>query len=325
MHSIGKDQSETIRAQKTILWAGIIILLIKAGAWLITGSNAILSDALESVINVLAAGLALFSLSYSARPADSNHPYGHGKIEFVTSGIEGGLILATGLIIIAKAIYNLIHPIELQSLELGTYISGGAGMINYLLAMYLLRVGKKTNSIVLRAESAHLKSDAYSSAGLILGLMVILLTDWVWMDNLIAIAFGLLIIVSGFKIIKESLSGIMDEADATQIEQVVGIIKNNRRENWIDLHDFRLMRFGNEIHIDAHMRLPHFLSFQEAHEENVILERIVQNEMGAQVEFFIHSDPCKMVECTWCIHTNCPSRKYVHDPDLGFIHLDKGK
>jgi cation diffusion facilitator family transporter len=314
---------ESIRAQKWILWAGIAILLIKFGAWYITGSNAILSDTLESVINVLAAGLALYSLNYAAQPADADHPYGHGKVEYVTSGIEGGLILAAGVMIIGKGVYNLIFPLELESMELGTYLSGGAGMVNYLLAYYLVRVAKSSKSIVLRAEAAHLRSDAYSSFAMILGLIVLILTGWTWLDNVIAMAFGILIISSGIKLIRESLAGIMDEADEELLQELESVLRKNRRENWIDLHDVRIMRNGNDIHVDGHMTLPYFLSFEQAHQENQEMQNRVRSAFAAHTEFFIHFDPCHKKECSWCIHSKCSERTESHREDRHFLRRDK--
>jgi len=315
---------DSIRAQRYILWAGIVILLIKFAAWYITGSNAILSDALESIINVMAAVMALYSLHYASRPPDANHPYGHGKVEYVTSGIEGGLILSAGALIIGKSIYNLVNPLQLESIELGTYISGAAGMVNYLLAFYLMRVAKRTKSIVLKAESAHLRSDAYSSLGMIIGLVLLILTGWLWLDNVIAMIFGGVIILSGIKLIREALSGIMDEADEGLLLQLEEVLRDNRRENWIDIHDVRIMRNGNDIHIDGHLTLPYFLSFQEAHEENVLMQLAVRNAFPAESEFFIHFDPCHMTECSWCIHKTCGSRTEAFQEDRNFLQRDLG-
>jgi cation diffusion facilitator family transporter len=168
-----------IRIQTLILIAGIIILAGKFSAWIITDSNAILTDALESIINVVAGAFALYSLFLTSKPRDEDHPYGHGKIEFLSSGFEGGLILIAGLVMTAKACYNFFKPIPIDSLDYGIIIIIVTGLVNYLLGTFLQKRGKRDKSIIMIASGQHLMSDAWSTLGLIIGLTIIYFTGFV--------------------------------------------------------------------------------------------------------------------------------------------------
>ena len=244
-----------IRFQWFAVSIGVVILLVKFLAFHLTNSNAILSDALESIINVVAGSFALYSLILAAKPKDRDHPYGHGKIEFISSGIEGTLILLAGVSIIAKSIHDLFNIHELTELDLGLYLSAGAGLINYTLGWFTERYGNSNNSPTMIASGKHLKSDGYTSLGLILGLAVVLFTGMYWVDSAIAAAFGAYISFIGIKEIRKSVAGIMDEADFELLEELITDIDGDRNENWIDLHNFRAQKFGKGIHIDCHLTI----------------------------------------------------------------------
>jgi cation diffusion facilitator family transporter len=214
-------------------------MFLKFIAFFITHSNAILSDALESIINVVAGLFAYFSMRYAARPKDINHPYGHGKIEFISAGFEGGLILIAGILIIGKAVYSFIFPVEIDHLDKGALLAGFAGIVNFFLGRYLIKTGERYRSITLVADGKHLQSDTLSSVGLIIGIVIIYFTKMVWLDNILAIAFALIIIFTGFKLIRKALAGLMDEADEVIIKDVLKVLSENRREQWIDVHNLR--------------------------------------------------------------------------------------
>ena len=233
------------------------MLCIKFGAFHVTGSNAILSDALESIINVVAGAFALYSIILAAKPRDFDHPYGHGKIEFISAGIEGTLILLAGIAIIARSINSLFHPVPLESLNIGLVLTAAAGGINYVLGLSTEWYGGKYKSVTMAASGKHLKSDAYSSAGLVLGLVVVMVTDILWLDAAIAIAFGLLIGWTGLRELRKSLAGIMDEADFDIIEGIITEMSAARNANWIDLHNLRVIKFGKLIHVDCHVTMPY--------------------------------------------------------------------
>jgi len=299
-----------LKVQATAVIVGLVILIIKFSAWMVTGSNAILSDALESIINVLAGSLAFYSIYYASQPKDDNHPYGHGKIEFVSSGFEGLLILVAGIIIIGKAGYNLIFPHEIEELGLGILLSGGAGLINFILAMVLIKRGKKTKSIAMEADGKHLMSDAYSTIGMLVGLAIVWLTNLAWIDNAVAIIFGALLLRIGYKVIKDSLAGILDETDLALVDRFIAILENHRKPEWIDIHKFRIIKFGSVLHVDCHVTVPWYFTVQQAHQIVDEIEHFINHEMEQQVELFIHTDPCRPQACVLCSVENCAVRQY---------------
>ncbi|MCP4122400.1 MAG: cation transporter, partial [Bacteroidetes bacterium] len=222
-----------IRFQAITVLVGLILMGGKFIAYHLTGSNIILTDALESIVNIATGIFGLYSLYLASKPKDTDHPYGHGKIEFIAAGLEGGLITLAGIGIIIKSAYNLIFPDPLEQLDIGLFIVGGAGIINFLLGAAAERTGRTNNSLTLIASGKHLKTDAISTVGMILALGIILLTGWVWMDSIVAILIGAYIIFTGFRIVRVSIGGIMDEADFSLLEEVVEHLKSNRRDNWI--------------------------------------------------------------------------------------------
>ncbi len=295
--------------QKWILAGGVFLLLLKFGAYGLTNSNAVLSDALESIVNVSAAAFALFSLAYSARPKDLNHPYGHGKIEFLSSGIEGFLVILAGALIAFKGAYNLFFPNEIENIDFGLYITGFAGLINYLMGLAMIRRGKKEHSLLLEAGGKHLQTDAYSTVALVLGLLAIYLFEWIWLDSAIAVIFGIYILYEGYKILRKSLAGIMDEADFDLLEEMVEVLEVSRKDSWIDVHNLRVIKYGTKLHVDAHHTTPWYWDVRTAHDMMMEIENVIQDHFGARVELFIHMDPCTPNSCGLCALADCPKRK----------------
>lgn len=284
-------------------------MIIKLLAWYITSSNSILSDALESTVNIAAGLFTWYSLWLSSKPKDKEHPYGHGKIEFIAAGFEGSLILITGILIIIKSIYNLNNPQQIKALDMGIYLSVFAGFVNYLAGHMLEKKGTEKRSSAMIASGKHLKSDAYTSLGLIIGLFLVIITQEYRLDSLIAILFAIIIIWMGIKIIKNSLAGIMDQNDEEIIKELACIFNSCRNENIIDIHNLRVIRYGTQLHIDCHITLPYYFNLEQAHDIMDNIDKTVNNKMGAQVEFFIHSDPCIDVSCKICEKHDCPVRK----------------
>lgn len=321
------QQSENIRMQLLVLAVGVLLLLTKFLAYYLTNSNAILTDALESIINVVAGGFSLYSLVLSARPKDHNHPYGHGKIEFVAATLEGSLILVAGGAIIFKSFYNLFEPQVISRLDAGIYLIAISGIINYVVGYLTERRGNKANSMVLVAGGKHLKTDAYSTAGILVGLLLLYLTGQVWLDSAVAILFGAFICYTGYRILRASLAGIMDEADYELLKRIVRVLNDNRRENWIDIHNLRVIKYGNTLHIDCHLTVPWYLTVLEAHEEVEAVGALVREQIDPDIELFIHTDPCVEVSCPICTKTDCdvrraPLRKRV-EWDLDKVIADK--
>lgn len=300
-----------INLQRRILAVGIFLLFVKFSAYFLTSSTTILSDAFESIINVTAAGFALFSLSYSARPRDKNHPYGHGKVEFLSSGMEGVLILIAGLGIIYKSVYSFIFPGDIKNLDWGIALIAFAGIVNYIMGFILEKKGKEQNAIVLEAGGKHLKTDAYSTLVLLLGLFAIYLLEMPVLDSVFAFGFGVYIGIEGYKIIRKSVAGIMDEADFGLLGKIIEVLNKKREETWIDFHNLRVIKYGSVIHIDAHMTIPYYLSVQKGHEEVDKVEHLIRDNFGNAVELFVHLDPCVESSCPLCPIKDCTVRKHA--------------
>jgi len=216
-----QTSKQNLRLQKIITAIAILLFVVKIIAWYSTNSIAILTDALESIVNVIAALIGLYSLYLSAKPKDYDHPYGHGKAEFISAAIEGTLIAVAGFIIIYEAITNLLHPHTLKQLDYGISLVAATAVINYVAGIICLRVGKKNNSLALVASGKHLQADTWSTVGIIAGLILLVATKINWIDSAVALIFSFVIIYTGYKIIRKSIAGIMDEADEELLKKMV--------------------------------------------------------------------------------------------------------
>ncbi len=299
----------SIRIQRNIAILSVVLFFCKITAWYLTHSVTILTDALESTVNVIAGFIGLYSVVLAAKPRDMNHPYGHGKAEFVSSAIEGSLISIAGFMIIYEAIQQLLEPHPLHELDLGILITGVAGLLNYFIGVYAVKAGKKNRSLVVESAGKHLKSDAYSTFAMILGLSLLLFTGWQWLDSVVALIFSGVIIITGYKLVRRSLAGIMDEADELLLEQVINVLQENRQPQWIDLHNLRVIQYGDVMHIDAHMTLPWYYQVLDAEREIHALEDLVKEKFGNRVEMFIHIDACMPYSCKLCALQDCQVRQ----------------
>ena len=298
------------RLQKIVVTVAVVLFILKIIAWWLTRSVAVLTDALESTVNVVAGFISLYSLFVAAKPRDKEHPYGHGKAEFISAAVEGSLVAMAGLVIIYEAIDNILHPHIIQKLDTGMIIIGSTAIINYLTGWYTIKIGTKNNSLALVASGKHLQSDTYSTIGIIGGMALIFLTGWIWLDSAVAIAFAFFIIYTGYTIIRSSLAGIMDEADYALLDKLVSRINENRQENWVDLHNLRIIKFGPVIHVDCHLTVPWFFNVHQAHKEIDAFSEIARNEFGESVELFVHADGCLDFSCKICSKSNCTERKH---------------
>ncbi|MFN6374326.1 MAG: cation diffusion facilitator family transporter [Chitinophagia bacterium] len=297
------------RMQRTVAFVAVVLFVFKIIAWQITQSVAVLTDALESTVNVVAGFISLYSLYVAAKPRDKDHPYGHGKAEFVSAAVEGSLVAIAGVVIIYEAINNIIHPHEIQKLDTGMAIIGFTAVANYATGWYAIRTGKKNNSLALIASGKHLQSDTYSTIGIILGMALIFFTHWIWLDSVVAIGFAFFIIYTGYGIVRSSIAGIMDEADMEMLEKLVASMNTKRRENWVDLHNLRIIKFGSVIHVDCHLTVPWYLNVHEAHNEVDAFSAIARDEFGESVELFVHADGCLDFSCRICSKSDCTVRK----------------
>ena len=301
---------QNLSIQKWILFVAVILFSIKIIAWYLTHSVAILTDALESIVNVIAGLVGLYSLSIAYKPRDTNHPYGHGKAEFLSAAIEGTLIMLAGVFIIYEAVNQLIHPLPLQQLNTGIILVAVSAIINFIVGLYAVKKGRENNSEALQASGHHLQSDTYSTLAIILGLFLIYFTHIRQLDSIVAIIMSVVIMIIGYRIARKSVAGIMDEADEKILVKVIDLVNKSRLPNWVDIHNLRVIKFGNVLHVDCHMTVPWYLNVREAHIEIDSLRKIIIREFGSSMEFFVHSDDCISSCCPICIKSDCPVRQH---------------
>jgi cation diffusion facilitator family transporter len=302
---------QNIRIQQWVAILSVILLTVKLLAYYLTSSVAILTDALEGIVNVVAGFFGLYSLYLSAKPRDDDHPYGHGKIEFISAGIEGTLIVIAGVFILVKSIKNLLHPTPIYQLDTGLILVGTTAIVNLIIGTISIRTGKKNNSLPLISSGKHLLSDTYTTAGIFIGLLLIYLTNILWIDSLVALVFSFIILFTGLRIIRKSLAGIMDERDNALLKQLIEALDAHRSKNWMDLHNLRIIKYGSVLHIDCHLTVPWYLNVHEAHDEIDALGAIIRKEFGHSIEFFVHSDGCLPISCPICIKEDCPVRQHA--------------
>jgi cation diffusion facilitator family transporter len=291
-------------------------MLAKFAAYFITQSNAILTDAAESIVNVLASSFAFYSIYLATLPKDENHPYGHGKVEFFSAFVEGVLIGLAGLIIILKSGHDLLFPGQITNLFEGAVIIGFTGLINLLVGYYLIRVGKEHRSITLEADGKHLLTDSVTSAGLVVGVVLIWMTKIFWLDGIISILLGFYIVYNGYKLVRRSVGGLMDESNIGLVKDIVSILQENRQDLWIDVHNLRAQQYGSDLHIDCHLTLPYYIDLDLVHKEISAIDKMINGKTQRTAELFIHADPCLPECCHYCRVKQCPVRK---DPFKGEI------
>lgn len=311
--------SNARRDFRTNLWTMIAALVVGLGlmvakffAYWLTGSSAILSDALEAIINVVAGAFALGSVILSAKPPDESHPYGHGKIEHFSAGFEGALIIIAALGIFVEGVRQILAPVDLPDLQSGMYIMIGSGLINLIMGFVLIRTGKKTGSLVLLADGRHIMTDVLTSIGVLGGLVLVYISGWYLLDGAVACILGVNITVSGFHLVRQAFLGLMDASDPELLNEICKILENHRKDIWIDVHRLRAWRSGNRIHVDFHLILPRDLSLHVAHHEVKDLEQIFRDCFRGLADVLIHLDPCEDSECPVCAYDPCDIRKNLH-------------
>ena len=270
--------------------AAILTIALKSAAYLITGSVGLLSDALESVVNLVAAIMALAMLTIAARPPDADHTYGHEKAEYFSSGVEGALILVAALSIIAAAFPRLFAPKPIEQAGLGLAISVVASLVNLGVALVLRRVGRRNRSITLEADSAHLMTDVWTSAGVLVAIGLVALTDWELLDPIIALAVAANIIWSGFGLMRRSVLGLMDTALPHEQQVAVRAIQERYMQEGLSFHALRSRQSGSRNFVSMHVLVPGEWTVQRGHE---LLERIEADIRQAipHVTVFTHMEP----------------------------------
>lgn len=289
--------------------ASIIILAVKFFAYSLTQSTAVLSDALESIINVMAAGVMLILMKYVALPADENHPYGHGKLEYFSAAFEGGLIAFAGLVIAKEAIEALYKGSTLHNLDVGLMIATAAALMNLGLGFYVKNVGLRERSEALKASGEHILSDVWSTGGTLIGLALVRVTGYAAFDGIAAIAIAMNLSYSGYKILRRSAAGLVDEVHPETLHALAKTFNECRQPPVVDIHFTKVIRSGNFHHVDAHLVLPEFWSLAESHPFVSDFERSSIQAYSDDGEINFHIDPCYRKYCSHCSMEPCPVRK----------------
>ena len=266
------------------------VLGLKAVAWWLTGSVALLADALESIVNVAAAAAALAAISFSARPADANHPYGHAKAEYFSAVLEGALIIVAAMLILHQSWGAFLAPRAPEQAKLGLAISVVATAVNAAWALTLMRRGRALRSPALIADAHHLWSDVVTSAGVIAGVGLVALTGTLWLDPLLAALTAGNILFSGFRLLRESVGGLMDEAVPPATLERIRRIVAAEAEGAIEAHDLRSRHAGRYTFLEFHLVVPGSMTVQEAHDICDRVEAALKAELDSAI-ITIHVEP----------------------------------
>jgi cation diffusion facilitator family transporter len=278
--------------------AALLSLVVGAGmlvgkwtAYAVTGSHAILSDALESVVHIVATAFALASIIVSARPPDPKYPYGYGKISYFSAGFEGGLIVLAALAILYEAGEGLMFGVRLRKIDVGLVLILLASLINLALGLWLIRQGKESGSLILEADGHHVLADSYTSFGVVAGVGLVWLTDWQWLDPLVAILVAFNILRTGYALGREAFTGLMDRADPALLAKIVGALQAGRQSGWKDVHQLRAWQSGDRIFVDLHLVVPKHWTVGQLHEAIDQCGEILKSAFGPATEVIIHFDP----------------------------------
>jgi cation diffusion facilitator family transporter len=294
MHQYTIDHTARSRAAWLSLIVGCSMLGLKMGAWVITGSATILSDALESVVHVAATGFMFAFFRWSNQPPDDDHPYGHGRASTMAVGFEGGMVLVAALAIGWAAFQGLVQNRPPEDLGAGLWLIGFAAAINLVLGLYLIRTGKRTRSAVLVADGQHVLSDVWTSVGVLAGVGTMLVVPdphtKVLIDAGVAFALAAFVAWTAWKLIREAVAALMDEVDRPLLEQVVAAIDEIRDPQWIDVHLLRARASGDHIYVDFHLTVPAEWTIHRAHESIERLEQHILSRLQRPGAVLIHLD-----------------------------------
>jgi cation diffusion facilitator family transporter len=297
---------------------GAVVLAVKLYTWRITGSSAVLSDALEGIVNVVAAIFAIGGVIWAGRPADRGHPYGHGKIEFFTAAFEGGLISFAAVLVFVESVRAFLHGPSLQQIDLGLLLLVATSLVNGMLGWSLIHIGRKFRSLALEADGRHVFSDFLTGVGVALGLLLVRLTGQLWLDPLVAALVGLSLIGTGWRLVRRAAGGLLDEEDTSLLAALVEAAEKTVGTGIIRIHNLRVIRAGRFHHVDAHLVVPEFWDVNRAHAAADAFEQRLFHTMGLEGEIVFHTDPCQRLFCSACDLADCPIRRrpYHHRPSL---------
>jgi len=309
---------QNLKVQYFVTALTIVVFFLKVVTYVLTHSLSVLSDTLESVVNIVATLVGSYSLFIASKPKDKDHPYGHGKAEFISAAFQGSLIIGIGCLIIYKAIDSFIHPVSLHNLNNGIWLLVIIAIINLVTTLFLNRIGKKNKSLAILSSGKLFKIDFFTTASVAIGIILLMVTGYQKIDALIALFLGVYVIYDGYKIVRQSLAGIMDEADMVLLEEVITEINLSRNAKWIDLHNLRVIKYGMMMHIDCHLTVPWYYNVNEAHAAVDDFTQLIKNRFGNSVEFYIHTDGCMPFSCPICTIDNCEKRKAPFEKRLNW-------
>lgn len=304
---LGAEPARLRAALLSLVVAGFV-LAGKLIAWRITGSSAVFSDAIESVVNVAAGAMLLFAIIIAARPVDRDHPYGHGKVELFSAGIEGALIAIAAVLILVESVREFIRGPELQRLDEGLALLVGLAAINAALGFHLTRVGRDTRSPALMADGRHVLTDVWTTVGVVVGLIAVRLTGWTILDPFIACCVGLHVLYTGWRLLREAVGGLMDEADEPLLADILCALESSRQPGWIDAHLLRTLRTGALLHADLHLTVPRYWDVGQLHDTDRLITQTILATHGDQGDVVVHYDPCTDDHCCGCAMPDCELR-----------------
>ncbi|MCG8589541.1 MAG: cation diffusion facilitator family transporter [Proteobacteria bacterium] len=307
---------DRLRAGLVSLGIGSLVFGGKFAAYWITDSAAILADALESSVNLAAAGLLLFALVVAARPADRDHPYGHGKVEAFSAGIEGTLVAVAAVVIAVEAVDAWLHGTAPRQLDAGLALVLGASVANAGLGVYLVRVGRRTQSQALEADGHHVLADVWTSAAVVAGLGAVHFTGIAWLDPAIALGVAGHVLWVGVRLVRGAVGALMDAADDALLDKFAAVLERHRRPQWIDAHGLRAWRSGAAFHADFHLVVPRYWNAEQLHAEHLFLEGQLLDAAETTGDLVVHFDPCEPQHCGACAMPECPVRSRAQERTL---------
>lgn len=303
------SSSQSLTWGKFSLAFSITLMAAKMGVYFMTGSVAVLSDAIESVINIATSGFAIYAVWLSSLPRDREHPYGHGRVEYLAEAIEGVAICVAGLAILLVAFSRSSRHETIDATPLGIGLVALIAGVTYVAGTLIVRAGKRHASPAIAADGAHIRADAITTIGAFAGLLLVYITGLQWMDQAVAALLGAWLVWSGGRILFSAAGSLMDEADPALLDTLGGVFEAVRQPGWVAPHLTRVHRLGQTIHVDMHMVFPRYWSLERAHDASKALEHALEIECGADADLMLHMEACTPVSCTYCDVSECPVRQ----------------
>jgi len=289
--ALATARAQQLFAIRLSLAIGVLMFAGKTYAYIITGSAAILSDAAESVVHVVAVAFASYSMWLSHQPADESHPYGHDKVSFFSAGFEGAMITLAGLFIILEAVRKWLGGLQLERLEAGTLLVAGAALVNAALAAFLMWQGRRHHSLILVANGRHVLTDVWTSVGVIVGLVLVMATGWGPFDPICAILVAVNILWTGGRLIRRSVGGLMDEADPVLERTLRGVLDRETAARGVAWHELRYRDSGTSVWVEFHLLLAAGTPIEQAHAQATEIEEAVQAALSVPARVLTHLEP----------------------------------